>query len=84
MTVEIHLVPGHMSVEWNERADEAAKMAPEKRGIREYPERFTSLTHIRRSVTETKWKEAKNWFRSRYEGRAHIERAQYGQVLETQ
>lgn len=38
--VEIDLVPGHMRVEENEQADEAANEASKKSDTRRCPERF--------------------------------------------
>lgn len=73
-----------MGVEANERANEAAKKAAETRGIQRCPERFTSLAHIGRTVTERKWKEAEHWFSNRYKSRYHIQRAKYNPALETQ
>lgn len=42
-------------------------MAAEAEGIRRYPERFTILTHIGRTVIERKWKKTKHCFRRRHE-----------------
>lgn len=52
--VEIPWVPGHNGVEGDERAEEVAKMAAEAAVIHRCPERFTSLAHIRQTVTEKK------------------------------
>lgn len=56
MEVEIDKVPGHMNIEGNKKADEAAKKAMEKAGTRRYPERFTSLPHMGRMISERKSK----------------------------
>lgn len=37
-------------------------------------ERFTSLAHINRTITERKWKEAKHWFLTKHETRSHTTR----------
>lgn len=39
---------GHMTVQGNKGADEAAKIATETRNIRAYPKQFPSLAHIRK------------------------------------
>lgn len=62
--MEIYCVPGHLGVEKNERADEAAKNTVEKVDRKRYPEQFSSLAHIRRRISERKWKEAKEWFKT--------------------
>lgn len=73
-----------MSVEGNEKADEAAKKAAEKPGIRQCPERFPSLAHEGRTITECKWKKARHWFRSRIDRQGPLERVEYDLALETQ
>lgn len=59
-TVEVYWVPGHMDVEGNKKANEVVKEAAEAAGTRRYPEQFSSLTHIGRTITERKLKEAKH------------------------
>lgn len=54
------LGPGYLGVEGNEQANRTAKAAPVGTGARRCAERFTSVTHISRSVTERKRKEAKH------------------------
>lgn len=73
--MEIHCVLGHMGVKGNERADKAAKIVADLKGIQECPERFTSLAHIGRTATKRNWKEVNHWFRSRHKDRAHIQRS---------
>lgn len=51
---------GHMEVEGNERASEIAKEAAERANRKKCLERFTSLTHIIRTITERKWEESKH------------------------
>lgn len=51
---EIHFVRGHMRVEGNERVIEAVKVAAETSGARRCIERFESLVHINRTITERK------------------------------
>lgn len=65
--MEIYWVSGHMSMEENVKENDTVKRAAETRGIQRLPELFASLTHIRRTITEMKWKEAKYWFRNRHE-----------------
>lgn len=84
VALEIHWVPGHMSVKGIGSYNEVAKIVAVYRGIREYPEWFTSLAHIRRLVTERKWKEARHWFQSRHESHTHIKRDLNNPKLETQ
>lgn len=57
---EIHSVPGHKAVKGNEKTDEAAKESTEKAGTQRCPERFASLVHTRRIISERKLEEAKN------------------------
>lgn len=54
--VKIHWVPGHMSVEGNQSPDKTTKEATEKAGTQRCPERFTSLTHVGRTILERKLK----------------------------
>lgn len=49
--MQVHWVPGHIEVEGNEKAYEAAKVVVKVRGIRGFPERFTSFANIGRTVT---------------------------------
>lgn len=49
-----------MDLERNEKADEAAKSTAERSSIRRCLERFTSLVHIRLTVTKQRWKKAKH------------------------
>ncbi|POS82121.1 hypothetical protein EPUL_006259, partial [Erysiphe pulchra] len=60
ITVHIHWVPGHAGIEGNKLADRTAKEAA-KCGTRPR-ERFTSLAHIMRRVTERRWNECHKWF----------------------
>lgn len=50
--VKIHWISGYMGVKRNEKVDEAAKEVAEKSGTRRGPERFASLTHVNRTITE--------------------------------
>lgn len=47
-------MPGYIGVEGNERANKVAKAVTEMRDILGFPQRFISLTHIGRTVTERK------------------------------
>lgn len=58
--VKIHWVPGHMNVKENKKADEAAKEAAVRPVTRRCTQSFASLTHVGHTVTERKWKKAKN------------------------
>lgn len=60
--VEIHWVPGHMGVDGNGTADEVAKEAVERVGIR-YSERLVSFSHVGRLILERKWKEPQHYRR---------------------
>lgn len=52
ITVEVYWVSGHMSVEGTKKTAEAAKEAKERSGTRRCSERFMSLTHVGRTITE--------------------------------
>lgn len=54
MEVDINQVSGHVRVKDNEQADKAEKVAAGSIGIRKDTERFTSLAHINRTITEIK------------------------------
>ncbi|KAI0999672.1 hypothetical protein K3495_g8523 [Podosphaera aphanis] len=60
ITVYIHWVPRHAGIEENELADRTAKEAA-KHGTRPR-ERFTSLAHMMRRITERKREECHKWF----------------------
>ena len=60
--------PSHAGTAGNEKADKWAKMAARnKRGSKQLPYEFssTSLTHLKRGITERKWAEACSWMESR-------------------
>lgn len=59
VAVEFESVLGHIGVEQNWKTDESAKAAKESRGMRGYPKQFTSLAHIERRFTESRWMEVK-------------------------
>ena len=64
-SVLIRWVPSHNNVEGNERADKAAKKAALGRRVR--TAKWTSLTHIKRQITDEKksqisiWLDKKRW-----------------------
>lgn len=51
IVVEIHWVPGHISIAGNKKEDETAKEAAETPGTRGYSEGFGSLAHVGRTNT---------------------------------
>lgn len=73
-----------MGVKGNEKADETAKEAAERLATRMYPERFTSLTNVERTITKYKWEEVKNWLLSRFDRQGLMHRARYHLALEIQ
>lgn len=81
--VEVHWVTGHVEVEGNEQADKTGKLAAEGTGARGCTERFASLHNINLAIAETKWKEAKYWFRAKNKARPHMWCTQYDLVLST-
>lgn len=82
--VEIYWVPEPISVEWNRKANKAAKESAERACTRRCPEKFASLAHISRKVTERKLKEVKQWFRTVSNGRPSLQRVQYDPALQSQ
>lgn len=52
--IKVHWVLGHLSVEGNEQANTTAKEAADGTGTRWYAERFDSLAHINRTISERK------------------------------
>jgi ribonuclease HI len=57
--VTLRWVPGHANIEGNERADKAAKEAASGLGRR--TARWSSLAHVRRSVTQTASTDSQQW-----------------------
>lgn len=47
-------MPRHMGVGGNKRLDETAKKVAEKKEIRWYPEQFSSLAYMGRTLSERK------------------------------
>jgi len=63
-TIEIRWCPAHEGIVGNKKADEWAKIAAEKPGIRgvEYPWPLPrSLPNFKREISEKKWTEARAW-----------------------
>lgn len=77
-------VPGHMCVEGNEKADEAAKERAERTGIGRCQEHFAWLAHVGRAISQQKWNEAKQWLRTKNERQHLLQRARYDSALEDQ
>ena len=75
--IGIHIlwVPGHTDIEGNERADRAAKDAA-KTGMY-VRERFNSLSHTSRLITECKWNQDREWFRAQHQKRKPESRSTY-------
>lgn len=67
----------------NEKADKTANEMAEKVATRRCPERFALLAHVRCTISETKWKEAKNWFRLENYKRHLVQRAKYNLALDS-
>lgn len=82
--VKVQWVLGYMDIKGNERSDEMAKDATERPGIRRCPEQFTSLAHLRRTITEQKWKEARHWLREENDRRLPLQTARYDLALGSQ
>lgn len=79
--VEINRVLDHMDFEGNERVNEAAKKVVERVGKKRCPERFTSLTHVKLTISERKLKETKQRFRIETDRRYLLQRAWYNSAL---
>lgn len=72
--VEVHWVTGHVGVELNEQADRTAKGTAECTGAKRCTERFASLAHINRTLTERRWKEGKHWFKAKHDAILQVQR----------
>jgi hypothetical protein len=59
------MVPAHKRVPGNEKADEWAKLAAEKRDARGVEAVPRSHAHLKQEMSERKWMEVQQWSRSR-------------------
>lgn len=64
--------------------DQATKEAVEKPSTIRSSDSFASLTDVRRTITERKWREARHWLRIRLDDQGTMQRARYNLVLEVQ
>jgi hypothetical protein len=67
-TTEFRWIPGYKGIEGNEIANQWAKEGAGALGAERLPkeeESITTLTHVARGVTETKWREIMAWVRER-------------------
>lgn len=74
-------MPGHIDVEGNKKADEAAKETAKKAGIGRCPKTFASLARVQRKLSERNQKEAKHWLRTENDRHPPLQRAQYDPAI---
>lgn len=68
----------------NEKSYDAVKQVVENPNSTRCPNCFTSLTHARCIMAGRKWKEARDWFRSRFDSQSAMQRARYNLIQEAQ
>ena len=81
-SISVAWVPGHSGVEGNERADKAAKEAASGRKVR--TAKWTSLTHIKRKITEEKKLQISIWHEQKTKEREASRRGFYIPCLKPQ